>query len=260
MSTEPPRRTNHSARLEHQREWWAQEQQKTVETAIVDGTTPLTENQAKTLDQRIRLMVGSISDQLDKLAGLIAEAKAGQIHIALGYASWTAYVKDAIQVAPKDKAERKALVTLMSGQGMSQRAIGAALDVSKKTVTADLREVSQTGTPDTGSDAEPSNVIGLDGKSYQRKPTPTEVADAVKDDPAAALAAREAIKQRDARRKPKPEPEPEDPLNNILGLVQKLRAVKRKLLDSLEHASNIRGFRESDQRDVVRGYASAITA
>jgi hypothetical protein len=169
MSTEP-RRTNHSPRLERQREWWAQEQGKATDPAeIVEATTPLTEKQAKTLDTRIRLMVGSISDQLDKLAGLIAEAKAGQIHIALGHRSWTAYLADVVQIGSHDRDERRKIVALLSGEGMSQRAIAAAVGVSQKTVDRDIGEVVSH---DDSVESEPVATTGLNGKTYQRKPQP----------------------------------------------------------------------------------------
>ncbi|MCX2934040.1 helix-turn-helix domain containing protein [Mycobacterium sp. CVI_P3] len=80
------------------------------------------------------------------LYDLVEQAKAGQIHLALGYASWTAYVADACKIEIKiDRDKRRELVGWLSDEGMSQRAIAATLGVSKNTVTTDL---SQIGTPD----------------------------------------------------------------------------------------------------------------
>ena len=45
---------------------------------------------AERLDKRIRLLVGSINDNLAKLYELVEEAKHGQVHVALGYPSWPA--------------------------------------------------------------------------------------------------------------------------------------------------------------------------
>jgi transposase len=216
MSTEPTRRTNHSARLERRREWWAQEQENATDPADIVEAAPLTESQAKTLDKRIRLIVGNISDELDKLAGLIAQAKAGQIHVALGIKSWTAYLADVAQIGWQDRADRRKIVALLSGEGMSQRAIASAVGVSKKTVQNDQAQVDTNYPPD--------NVIGLDGKTYQHKPTPTEAIierlveldksiDAsdqrVVESSAAAARLREERDAKTSQRKPTPEPKPE---------------------------------------------------
>lgn len=51
----------------------------------------------------------------------------------------------------------------MHERGMSTRAIAAATGASKNTITADLRQVSQIGTPES------SPVTGTDGKTYTRQ-------------------------------------------------------------------------------------------
>lgn len=110
------------------------------------GTPVLHKADAERLDRRIRLMANSISESLSKMYELVEQAKAGQIHVALGYASWTAYVADACKIDIKiDRDQRRELVGWLSDEGMSQRSIAQTLGVSKNTVTADL---SQIGTPD----------------------------------------------------------------------------------------------------------------
>lgn len=52
----------------------------------------------------------------------------------------------------------------MSGKGMSQRAIGAALSVDQKTVSNDLR---------SGEENSSAVTVGMDGKSYPREPKVT---------------------------------------------------------------------------------------
>jgi hypothetical protein len=40
---------------------------------------------------------------VNALLDLLGEAARGQIHVALGYSSWTGYVKDAVRIQPSDK-------------------------------------------------------------------------------------------------------------------------------------------------------------
>lgn len=136
----------------------------TVIDAEVVETVPLTETKAKQLDKKIRLIVTTISSNMDKLAGHIADAKAGRIDVALGYPSWTAYLADVMQIGWHDRADRSKIVALLSREGMSQRAIAAAVGVSKQTVQADQKQVDEKHPP--------TDVVGLDGKQYRRKPEP----------------------------------------------------------------------------------------
>jgi phage N-6-adenine-methyltransferase len=143
-----------------------------TELATVDAQvlTPLDEVSAKRLDQRIRLVAGNVRESLTKIATLLAEAKAAQIHESLGFRSWTAYLADALGgqlELPGDT--RQELVALLAGEGMSTRAIATATGASKSTVSRDI-QVSHRGTPDAGDPA-PAPVTGLDGKTYP-KPEP----------------------------------------------------------------------------------------
>jgi hypothetical protein len=163
-----------------------------LESAEADVVEPLNESAAKRLDSRIRLMVKAIQDNVDKLYGLVQQAKQGQIHITLGFDSWTAYLAEVVHVQPSSIEGRRALVALLSGEGMSQRGIASVVGVSKKTVQNDQEQVDtkyppaadepagHLCLPDVGNttskpEATPlgpvrTNVIGLDGKSYRRKP------------------------------------------------------------------------------------------
>ena len=125
------------------------------------GIAVLDRASAERLDRRIRLMAGSIADSLSKLYDLVGQAKAGQIHVALGFPSWTAYVADACKVEIRvDRNQRRELVGWLAGEGMSQRAIAATVGISKNTVTNDL---SQTGTPGPLADyvADPVDVADI---------------------------------------------------------------------------------------------------
>jgi hypothetical protein len=109
----------------------------TVDAEVVD---PIGRADAQRLDKRIRLLVGTINDNLAKLYELVEQAKAGEIHKALGYPSWTAYVADVFTVQVRlDRGQRRELVGYLSGEGMSQRAIADVIGVDQKTVSNDLR-------------------------------------------------------------------------------------------------------------------------
>jgi hypothetical protein len=123
--------------------------------------TRLHDREAKELDAEIREASGKLSADIDALLNLLEMAKAGQIHIALGFPSWPAYICDAVQIAPSNRADRKMLAALMSAEGLGQRAIAAVLSVDQKTVSNDLRSGEEYSSPTT---------VGLDGKCYQRNP------------------------------------------------------------------------------------------
>jgi len=126
-------------------------------TATVDtakSSRRLSTADAQRLDQRIRLMANSIGESLSKLYGLIEEAKAGQIHMALGYASWTAYIAEACRINVRiDRDQRREIVGWLSGQGMAQRSIAEVIGASVATVNADLQGV-QNRTPDEPAEVE----------------------------------------------------------------------------------------------------------
>jgi hypothetical protein len=132
-----------------------------IDAEIVE---PLDKKSAEQLDRRIRLLVGTIHDQMAKLHELVAKAKRGNVHKALGFPSWTAYLADVFTVRVRlEPEQRRELVGYLSGEGMSQRAIADVVGASVGAVNADLQGV-QNRTPE----AEP--VTGRDGKTYRRKP------------------------------------------------------------------------------------------
>jgi hypothetical protein len=137
----------------------------TTEIAVIhDGeivdTPPLSEGQARVLDKRIRLANVRVKNELDALLALIQEADDGQIWKALGLSSMSAYLKDAVQVNPKDATERKALSEALAGKGFSQRTTAAILNTSQTTVSRDLSD---------SDESLPPNIEGADGRTYERK-------------------------------------------------------------------------------------------
>lgn len=144
----------------------------------VEVMVPLDESDARRLDQRIRLMAGQVVANWVKLRALVDEARLGQVHLALGYPSWTAYVADVGGELSVTAEIRPEVVELLASAGMSTRAIAAVTGASKSTIARDISGVP-SGTPDTedASDApaESVPVTGLDGKTYgkpKRKPKP----------------------------------------------------------------------------------------
>lgn len=91
--------------------------------------------------------------------GDVAAAYAERDWEVLGYNSWDAYVDEEfgasrLQLTPEHR--QKAVVELRLA-GLSQRAIGSALNVDAATVNRDLRGVAS---------ATPETAVGIDGKTY----------------------------------------------------------------------------------------------
>lgn len=135
---------------------------------LVEQPVPeqLSEKDAKALDKKVRAASDKASSQMETLLSLLEQAAAGSIHVALGLPSWTAWVKDAAVITLSDRFERKELAKLMSGKGMSQRAIAGALGVAQKTIDRDLdgEEVEEGAT-----------VTSLDGAERPKTKPKAEV-------------------------------------------------------------------------------------
>lgn len=145
---------------------------------------------ARKVTERIRSSMGNIMAD-------IAKAHIGRVWIALGYESWADYIKGEFNHAPLSlpREERKAVVSLLRGQGMSTRAIASATGDSHMTVSRDLRgvtnvppagpaeepldvEVDEDAVAEELIAAEPVKITGLDGRSYpSSRPQPITVAE-----------------------------------------------------------------------------------
>lgn len=141
---------------------------------------------ARKITERIKASMGDIMSD-------IAKAHIGRVWIALGYASWLDYVKGEFDHAPLSlpREERRAVHSLLRGQGMSTRNIGAVTGVSYDTVQKDLavdRNLSTELEPldvDVESDelaeeliaAGPAVITGENGRPYPaHRPQPSTVA------------------------------------------------------------------------------------
>lgn len=155
---------------------------------------------ARRLTERIRLNVVSVRDGVEKLQALLEEAKEGNVHVALGYPSWPAYIAEVMGDEPLrlSRDDRREIVHYLTGEGMSTRAVGQVVGVTHPTVMADLRSGGKSLPPehagqpaeadvveDDGPEVEeqiaslnarattPRPVTGLDGKTYTPRPAPT---------------------------------------------------------------------------------------
>lgn len=127
-------------------------------------TTAMTEQEAERLTERIRLTAHNYAEARQKLQELVAKAKEGNAHLALGYASWAAYLADVLGEEPMRLArgERQEMVQMLSAEGMSTRAIAPIVGADHVTVSRDLGRVANE-TPEP-----PAPVQGMDGKTYAR--------------------------------------------------------------------------------------------
>lgn len=173
----------------------------------VEVVVPLSREDAEQLDKRIRQAAGQFVADWVKFQGLIDDARRGQVHLTLGYPSWTAYVaevgQDLLSLPTANAEVRREVLEWLSRTGMSLRAIAQVAGLSKSTVGRELSAVP-SGTPDASGSAEPQasandlaqvsnsghldsggnqsavpngtpadeqKTVGLDGKEY-RKPKP----------------------------------------------------------------------------------------
>ena len=154
--------------------------------------TAMDADAARRLTERIRIAAVNYSEAKEKLLRLVSEAKDGSAHVALGYASWTAYLADVMSEEPLRLArdERREVVQLLSDEGVPPKVISPIVGVSDRRVRQ-LR--SQGGNyfhpepapttrsaPSAPSPAPtPTKVTGMDGKAYSR-PAPAPQPEAPK--------------------------------------------------------------------------------
>lgn len=139
-----------------------------MSAASATAAEPLNHDAAVKLDEQIQTLAGKTGEHLDYLADLLAEAQAGEIHQALGFPSWPAYLADRMQPITKalDPDERRALVVQLYESGFSVRDIAAATNIPRSTVGD---QVSGTGHVDNGEAYQVLKTTGHDGKTYPRR-------------------------------------------------------------------------------------------
>jgi hypothetical protein len=84
---------------------------------------------AKTLDKKLRAAANRAANNLHDLLTLMETATAQQAHVALGFATPTAYFYDAARIAPTDQAHRKLLAAIISDRRLTPKAIAEAFGI-----------------------------------------------------------------------------------------------------------------------------------
>jgi hypothetical protein len=165
------------------------------------------------LDKMLRYHARAFDHYWERLEPLIAEAKTREIHKDLGFKSWPDYIADVARYempnVSRSVEQRRQIVALLAGEGMSQRAIAVALGTSQSTVRDDVAEVSRNYSPD----------IDVDQMSHDDSPAEAVDAEVVEPKP---------ITGRDGKTYPKPKPKPQPARPVTFGLLaRKLRDLNR---------------------------------
>lgn len=121
-----------------------------AKTPVVDGELPLDKTKAEALDkkvivatERVNTAADNFEDRMLALSELVNQARTGQIHVALGFASWTAYFTARVEVPVLGNlTERKPVIALLHDAGLSQRDIAKQIGVSAATVNATVQELN----------------------------------------------------------------------------------------------------------------------
>lgn len=133
-----------------------------------NGHRELTLDEARRLTERIRLVAHTVAENMEKLQRLVTEAKNGNVHVQLGYASWTAYLADVLGEAPMRLARepRQEMSRMLTDEGMSTRAAAKVLGVSKSLVATDIQVSSSGQVDDEHDEVEVDPITGevIDGR------------------------------------------------------------------------------------------------
>jgi hypothetical protein len=201
---------------------------------------------ARAIDKQLRQQARAVDRSWAGLEAMIADAKTREIHTHLGFKSWPDYIADVARTEMPNIArsveQRRQVVAVLAGEGMSNRAIADAVGVNEITVRRDRGEVRHDVAPEiTVGDVEQATlaaqaaldqlspgdaqwvieaatatVTGRDGKTYPAKPKP-------KPEP-----------------QPKPEPTQRDKdmavLSGLKSTLAELRLWAATLLDGAEEA------------------------
>lgn len=157
---------------------------------------PLSVEDAQELTERIRATARQIGEQIGRLRELVEQAREGQVWLALGFASWTAYLSATLEPMRLPRAERREVVGYLTLEGMSTRAIAPIVSADPKTVGNDRRALAAVAAEAGGevSPPAPAGIIGRDGRQYDAAPRRHLV---VVGDP--ALAPRYSVEEQRAR-------------------------------------------------------------
>lgn len=155
---------------------------------------------AQRLTERIRLSLDSVAQTWDRLASQVAEAYQRRADKALGYESWADYAqaefgeKTASIAAPI----RRELVSTLSAEGMSTRAIAPAVGVSQQAVSKELHH------PDVTTKLSPAPAAARDAKVPQSGPPAPTSAPAAEPHPSKSWSDFAAVVEQQVNAQPEP--------------------------------------------------------
>lgn len=146
---------------------------------------------AEAVDRDLRACARTVADSMTLFRAIIEKARTEDIWKHLGFKSWTAYVADVIgnEMGQLPAGDRRQVVELLAGEGMSNRAIAEAVGVNEITVRRDKEQVRHDVAPEralhlvrddqqsrrpwflhddqTKPAVAAEKVTGRDGKAYQ---------------------------------------------------------------------------------------------
>jgi len=136
--------------------------------------------------QRIKLLLETMIQNRGKVLDLITEASENHDHIALGFKSWTEYVRTeyAGLLTRLTVEDRRETVLILSRTGMSTRAISPVVGVNNATVHRDLAGVANATHADE-QEIQPADEQEIQPADEQEIPLHLidEIADKIRDDP-----------------------------------------------------------------------------
>ena len=117
--------------------------------------------------QRAEELLGDLRRSGEVFIVGMVEMWRGQGWLALGYSSWDDLCDSELRGMRVNLPieSRREVVAELTDEGMSTRAIGSALGLHHDTVASDRKAGVGNPTPD------PTPTVGLDGKTYQPRPT-----------------------------------------------------------------------------------------
>lgn len=221
-----------------------------------DMNEPMTQDDAVKLDNEIRATFAAIWDNLDALTVLIQQAIEGQVHVALGYRSTAAYLKDVLAGQPalgskKDRDRRAQVIALLRSAGMTQKDIGTTLGIGVATVN---REIP------IGNSGQPDSIESADGKKRpatykKRQPKPeAETADDTIEVIDGEIVDDEIFYDIDDSDDPKTAL---DHQQDIARLTMKLDNAKRVLLDALKITQDLYQY-DASIKTIIDGYVPTL--
>jgi hypothetical protein len=128
---------------------------------------------------QIKRTLGSIGDHIEKLPGLIIDAKKHGDHYHLGYKTWTAYVHDQYEthLIKLDARVRRVFTRELQEHGFSTREIAAVTNVNQATAVRDAN-ASRPRAPRAAKPAKPATDADLSVGNPTERSTDPEIVDA----------------------------------------------------------------------------------